>query len=247
MNVYEKFNLLKEVGINKSSYNVIGELSEKTLHRIIKNIYSDNIENQEVKIDSFYVDVCNGNNIVEVQTRQFNKLRKKLEYLLSVDKYNINVVYPVFNLKYIYVIDELKNIASPRKSNKKLKYPEIFYELYKIKQLLNHERLTITILVFNINEYRIKMKNKKRLKSYDKVPVELINEIVLNNKKDYLQLLPQGLNEKFTSKEVKSLSKCDIRYVNTMLNVMRFLGVLEVVDKKGNQYIYRVKEEAELL
>ena len=43
--------------------------------------------------------------IIEIQTRQFNKLRDKITYLLSLNKYRINIVYPVFTKKMIYNID----------------------------------------------------------------------------------------------------------------------------------------------
>lgn len=219
----------------------IGELSEKTLHRIIKNLYESNSLNQEIKIGNYYVDVLNNNNIIEIQTKQFNKLRKKLEYFLSLNKYTINIIYPIFTSKMIYLLDDDKVIKS-YKSPKKLHIPEVFYELYKIKSFLNNTSITITLLLLEIDEYRQVSNNRKGYICYDRIPKKLIDEIILNNNNDYLSLLPKELEEEFTSKDLSLLTKTDIKYVNKMLNVLKYLNVVEVIGKDGKKYIYKVKK-----
>ena len=135
MDLYKIFDELLVENNNKSYENkVIGVLSEKTLHKTIKNLYEENHDYHEIKIDNYYVDILKDNNIIEVQTKQFDKFRDKIKYLLNKDIYDINIIYPIFNNKIIYYIDEDNNISLPKKSPKKLKYPEVFYELYKIKQ-----------------------------------------------------------------------------------------------------------------
>lgn len=219
----------------------IGELSEKTLHRIIKNLYESNSLNQEIKIGNYYVDVLNNNNIIEIQTKQFNKLRNKLEYFLSLNKYTINIIYPIFTSKMIYLLDDDKIIKS-YKSPKKLHIPEVFYELYKIKSFLNITSITITLLLLEIDEYRQVSNNRKGYICYDRIPKKLIDEIILNNNNDYLSLLPKELEEEFTSKDLSLLTKTDIKYVNKMLNVLKYLNIIEVIGKDGKKYIYKVKK-----
>lgn len=241
MDIYNKFNELIKSENKSYENNVIGVLSEKTLHKTIKNLYEQNHEFHEVKIDNYFVDVLKDNNIIEVQTKQFNKIRDKLNYLLSLNKYKINLVFPVFNNKTIYFIQD-SIYSLPKKSPKKLKYPEIFYELYKIKQLLNNKDLIITILVFDINEYRIKENNRKGYICFDRVPTKLINEIIIKSKEDYLMFLPNNLQEKFTSKDICVLTKSNIKYVNKMLNVLKYVDVLDVIGKDGRKYVYSIKK-----
>lgn len=243
MNIIDKFdNLIKNEINTPIEKNTIGVLSEKTLHKIIKNLYESNINNQEVKIGPYYVDILKENNIIEIQTKQFNKMRDKLNHLLSLDKYNINIVYPVFNSKMIYFIDEFNSLSNGKKSPKKLRIPEVFYELYKIKQILENKNLKITLLIFDIDEVRIKANNRKGFECFDRIPKKLINVIELYNKDDYIKLLPLNLNEEFSVKDLSLLYKCDVKYVNYMLNVMKYLDVVEVLRKDGKKYIYSIKK-----
>jgi len=243
MDLYKKFDELL-INNNNNSYEnkVIGVLSEKTLHKTIKNLYEADHKYHEVKIDNYYVDILKDNNIIEVQTKQFDKFREKIKYLLNKYNYNINIVYPIFNNKTIYTIDENNNISLPKKSPKKLKYPEVFYELYKIKQLLNNSKLKIILLIFDIKEYRIKSNNRKGYVCYDRVPVKLIEEVIISNKYDYLRLLPSNLKETFTVKDICELTKSNNKYVGKMVNVLKYLGIIEFVGKEGKKFIYKVNK-----
>lgn len=239
INLIDKFNNLQYNP--KYEGNVIGVLSEKTLHKTIKNLYEPDHSYHEIKIDKYFVDVCVNDQIIEVQTKQFNKLRDKITYLLSLNKYRINIVYPVFTKKMIYNINN-GVVDKPKLSPKKLKFPEIFYELYMIKNLLNNKNLTITILLFEIDEYRTITKNRKGYICYDRVPKKLVEVIELKEKEDYIKLLPSALNETFTSKEICNITKTDVKYVNKMLNVLKYLNIVEVVGKDGKKLLYNVKK-----
>lgn len=64
-------------------------MSEKTLHAVLKNYYEPDENKHEVAIDGYYADIFNDSGIIEIQTRQLNKLRDKLavfleEYLLRL-------------------------------------------------------------------------------------------------------------------------------------------------------------------
>ena len=84
MDLYKRFDELLVENNNKSYENkVIGVLSEKTLHKTIKNLYEENHDYHEIKIDNYYVDILKDNNIIEVQTKQFDKFRDKIKYLLN--------------------------------------------------------------------------------------------------------------------------------------------------------------------
>ena len=111
-----------------------------------------------------------------------------------------------------------------------------------IKTLLNNDKLQITVLVLEIDEYRISSNNRKKYICYDRIPRKLIKEINLQTKEDYLNLLPLYLNEKFTSKELSQITKTNVKYVNKMLNVLKYLNVVEVVGKNGRKLLYSVKK-----
>lgn len=242
MDLQARFKEIIDFELNiKNEKKSIGVISEKTLHRIIKDLYCPCKENQEIKIGNYFVDAIIDNTIIEVQTKQFNRLRTKLEYLLSLDKYKINIIYPVFSFKIIYWINpETGEISGGNKSPKQFKIPEVFYELYKIKPYLN--KVNITLLLFDIKEYRNLngySKDKKRGSScYDRIPFNLSQVITLNNSVDYKALLPSTLNKPFTSQELSVKMKTKIRYVNLMLNILCSLNVIKIVGKDGRKYLY---------
>ena len=59
--------------------NSIGTLSEKTLHAVLKQYFDGDESHHEIKVGSYVADIVNEKGIIEIQTRNFNKLRNKLE------------------------------------------------------------------------------------------------------------------------------------------------------------------------
>ena len=75
MDLYKRFDELLVENNNKSfENNVIGVLSEKTLHKTIKNLYESNHEYHEIKIGKYYVDILKDNNIIEPKRKRFKFL-----------------------------------------------------------------------------------------------------------------------------------------------------------------------------
>ena len=112
----------------------VGTLGEKTVHSVLKNYYDTNDNNHEIKIDGFIADICNGNEIIEIQTRSFDRLRKtaRIPGSLSCNNSLSDSIY-----KWIRWVDpQTGEITPPRKSPKKGTPYSIFPELYKIKNYL---------------------------------------------------------------------------------------------------------------
>lgn len=66
-----------------------------------------------------FADIYNEHGIIEIQTRQLNKLRDKLSVFLN--EYQVRVVYPMPYEKYLSWIEpETGDITSRRKSPKRL-------------------------------------------------------------------------------------------------------------------------------
>ena len=56
----------------------IGTLSEKTVHAVMKNYYAPDTDMHEIPIENFVADIFTGQEIIEIQTRAFYKMRRKL-------------------------------------------------------------------------------------------------------------------------------------------------------------------------
>jgi hypothetical protein len=228
----------------KSKSNGIGTLGEKTLHAILKNYFEPMEDNHEKKVGSFVADISRESGIIEIQTRQFNKLRKKLEYFLALT--DVTVVYPVAHTKWLIWIDEQTGeTTKKRKSPKNGKPYEIFYELYKIKDLLCNTRLSFCIVMLDLEEYRSLngwSENKKKGSTrYNRIPTDLVDEIYINSPSDYDKLIPKELGQHFTSKEFMKFTGLTLSASQTALNVLNSVGAVVRTGKQGNRYIYERK------
>lgn len=220
---------------------IIGELSEKSVHHIIKNIIS-NKENQEVKIKNYYADILlDENNILEIQTGNFNKLRDKL--LCYLEDYNVTIVYPITYKKEINWIDkETGVIKQVAKRTEYSKFYKGFKELYKIKGFLDNNNISVVLLLVDIDEYRYldgyDKTLKKRATKIDKVPKKIDDILILNKKEDYNYFI-NNLDGDFSVKDFKKYSKTTIKDAGICVNILRYLGIIEFIRKDGREYIYQ--------
>ena len=234
----EKFLKITNEYIDKSLIKGIGTYQEKTLHKVIKNYYEENCNNQEVKIDGFICDIKKDDMIIEIQTRSLNKLVKKLEVLLP--NHHIKIVYPIPHIKYLAWIDSCGEVTSLRKSPKIGSIYDISKELYKIKWFLNNPNLELTILLIDLIEYRNLdgySKDKKRGSTrYDRVPQSLFDEITIN---DYNIFLPFADQETFTSRDYAKRIKQNLSRAQTLLTILQYLNIVEVIGKSSRYNLYK--------
>lgn len=221
--------------------NGIGTLSEKTVHSVLKSYLSPDQINHEIKIGGFVADICTGTEIIEVQTRNFDKLRRKLQAFLAVSP--VTIAYPIPRTKWIRWVNPQTGEISPPRKSPKLGTPYcIFPELYKIKDFLTNPNLNLKIILINLEEYRHldgwSKDKKKGSTRCDRIPTELIHEIDINALSDYQFLIPDTLQDTFTSKDYKKASGLPLHHAQTALRVLHYVGAVERIGKKGNTYLY---------
>lgn len=233
-----------EVIGKRQGMNGIGTLAEKTVHLVLKSYLSPDSITHEVKVGGFVADICTGHDIIEIQTGNFNKLRRKLTTFLSY--YPVTIAYPVPYTKWIRWVDpETGEISASRKSPKTGTPYSIFPELYKIKEYLILPNLSLNIIMINLEEYRYLdgwSKDKKKGSSRsDRIPTGLIREVHISCKSDYQLLIPDILGDSFTSKDFRKASGLSLSGAQTALNVLHYIGAVERVGKAGNSYVYTRK------
>ncbi|MDF2686477.1 MAG: hypothetical protein K0S55_1659 [Clostridia bacterium] len=221
--------------------NGIGTLQEKTLHKILKCYFEPYEINREVKIGGYVADIVGENGIIEIQTQQFNAMRKKLEVFLSVGI--VTVVYPIAHIKWLSWIDtETGQKTKSRKSPKIGQIYSIIDELYKIKFLLTNPNLHFCIALIDMEEYRYlngwSRDKKKGSSRFDRIPTDIYDEVYIENLNDYLKFIPENLPMSFSSAEYKKSTGLSLPSARTALNVLHYIGVLKRVGKKGNSYLY---------
>ena len=230
------------IGVDRQRLG-IGTLSEKSVHAILKNYYEPDEDKQEIPIENYVADIYADGEIIEIQTRQLNKLRGKLTAFLPL--YPVTVVHPIPREKWLVWIDEesgelSKKRKSPVKGNPYLAFPE----LYKIKMFLKDPNLRLRLVLLDIEEYRLLngwSRDKKRGSSrFDRIPVALAEEIEINCLKDYMQFVPYELEGSFTSKEFAKAAQIPVPLAQTVLNILYHVGTVTRVGKEGSQYLYHI-------
>lgn len=221
----------------------IGTLSEKTIHSVLKQYISHSLSCQEVKVGTFFADVMIDGHIFEIQTRQFNKLRRKLDYFLK--DHPVTVVYPLASRNYLrWVSPETGEVSASHKSPKTGNPLAVFAELYRIRPFLAEQNFSLKIVMMDTEEYRLldgySRDKKKGATKCDRLPLSLVAEYDIETPADYMMLLPAELPDTFTAKEFAKLARISLSLAQTTLLLLSELSVVIRIGKKGNSYLYEL-------
>lgn len=243
----ERFEQARQTVLhNKRIRNGIGTLSEKALHAVLKHYMEPYEGSHEVKIGSYVADIVGEHGIIEIQTQGFDKLRKKLAAFLEVAP--VTVVYAIASTKWLIWIDpETGEATTRRKSPKHGTAFEAFFELYKIKMMLDNPNLRILLLLIDMEEYRNLngwSDNRKRGSSrYERIPITIVGDILIESPKDYLKLIPAVLPERFTSRDYQKASGLSLGMAQTAMNVLSHVDALRKIGKQGRMNLYKINGE----
>lgn len=223
-----------------------GTLKEKTVHAVMKLYYEPNEDYHEVPIEGYIADIYTGERIIEIQNGNFNRLRPKLAAFLP--QYPVTVVFPIPHIKWlIWMEEESGELSKRHKSPVKGNVFHAFPELYKIKQFLGHPNLSFAFPLIDMDEYRLLngwSKDRKRGSSrYDRMPLALFDEVLIDRKEDFLQLVPYELHDAFTVKEFAQATGIHRDLAGSALPLLTYMQILARSGKRGREYLYEVAED----
>ena len=226
----------------------IGTLGEKSLHAILKNYFEPAGENQETRVGGFVADIVGSEGIFVIQTKGFDKLRKKLAAFLPVCP--VTVVYPVAQLKWVNWVDPSSGeVVARNRSPRRGQVADVFYELYKIKEFLQTEGLRFCIPLLEVEDYRLldgwDRTKKRRATRSDRVPTRLFGQVWVSGWREWGELIPPGLPQPFTAKEYAKAARQRLEMARRALNVLASLGLVERAGKAGRAYLYQLPAEME--
>ena len=233
----QRFREVKEKMLGEERLRAsIGTLSEKTTHMILKNYYEPDVDKQEIPT---------GQEIIEIQSAGFGKMRDKLEAFLP--EYPVTIVHPIPHIKRLIWIDqETGALSAPHRSPKKGNAYDAFLELYRIRDYLADRHLTVKLLLMELEEYKLLNgygKNKKiRASKYDRIPLDIIEEIVIERPEDLMQFVPLELEEPFTVKQFAKAAHINDRMASLAIKLYQYYGMMEHTGKKGQAYLYETRE-----
>ncbi len=240
-----RFETIKnEIAWQNRQRQGIGTLSEKTVHAILKCYYAPNRDTHEVPVEGYVADVYEDGRILEIQTRNFDKLRRKLDAFLP--EYEVTVIYPIPAEKWVIWIDEESGELSKRhKSPKKGSLYDVLPELYKIQMYLEHPHFHLRLVLLDMEEYRLLngwSQNRKRGSSrYDRIPTRIVEEYEFAQPRDYMQLLPIELGERFTTKDLARTARIPVGMAQVAVRILTNIHVIRKVGKMGRMYLYEIE------
>lgn len=237
-------NAIKTIVTRIHENHGIGTLGEKSVHAVVKLYMEPDEDYHETPIDGYVADIYRDEKVIEIQTGNFQALRDKLRCFLP--NYDVTIVHPIPAKKNIIWVDpDTGEIIEKSASYQKRTPQRIFRELYKIRDSLKDPNLHIVILMIDMEETRLLdgygKDKKKHATKYDRIPLNLVEEIHIDELRDYLALIPPEL-EQFTSAEYAKAVHIPKSQASAAMQILYDMGVVERVGKKGKAYIYEVIE-----
>jgi hypothetical protein len=219
----------------------IGTLNEKPLHAALKEWYARPDDQFEVPLDGFIIDILRGNLLVEIQTRNFAAIKRKMSELTEI--HSVRLVYPIALEKWIVKLARDENSTQSRRKSPKRGTPEqVFEELVSFPELLARRSFSLELLLIQEEEVRrydgTKSWRRKGWVTHERRLLQVVDRQLFETPADMGALVPSMLDEPFTTSDLASAIGRPRRLAQKMAYCLRKMGAITAVGKCGNAILY---------
>jgi hypothetical protein len=221
----------------------IGLLNEKPLHASLKQWYARPGDQFEVPVDGFVIDIVRDDLLIEIQTRNFSSLKSKLTRLAR--SHPVRLVYPIVQEKWIVRLATGDGGGViRRKSPKRGRWDDLFWELVSIPQLLSNPNFSLEVLMISGEEVR-RYEGKRAWRrrgwvSEGRRLLEVLDQRLFGQSADWLRFLPDGL-ESFTTRDLATGMNTRTELAQKMAYCLREGRMIELIGRRGRANLYRVQ------
>ncbi|MBF9254470.1 hypothetical protein I2I11_14290 [Pontibacter sp. 172403-2] len=220
----------------------IGQRNERSLHASLKQWCARPGDRFEVPVGTYIIDLVRGEQLIEIQTRNFTAIRHKLGALLRQHK--VHLLHPVTSEKWIVQVDAGGDkILSRRKSPFKGRLTDVFEELVRIPGLLLQENFSLEILLIKEEEVRCRdgkgSKHRKRESIKDRRLVEVVETHRFNCPGDFMIFLPSTLPQPFSNKDLASALQLPLHRCRQITYTLRKMEAICLAGKNRNELLFR--------
>ena len=212
-------------------------MNEHSLHSDIKDWYSVPGDKLEVKVDSFIIDIIRGALLIEIQTKNFSAIKRKLTSL--VEKHRVRLVYPIPERKWIIRITERGDLISRRKSPRRGKMFDLFHELVSIPELVGKKNFSLEVVIVKEEEVRCDdgkgSWRRRGVSIKDRRLINVTDRALFKNSKDYQSFIPMGLGESFTNRMLARKAGISISLARKVTYCLRKMGAIVSLGRKGKE------------
>jgi hypothetical protein len=188
------------------------------------------------------IDIIRKRLFIEIQTRNFSAIKKKL--ITIIEKKKVRLVYPVALEKQIITLDkDSSTVLSKRKSPKKGRYTDLFDELIRIPELINHKNFELEVLLIRAEEIRCAdgkgSWRRKKISIKDRKLVEVLETRLFKKAADFKIFLPKTLDREFTNKDLGAVLSIPSYKANRITYCLKNMGVITAIGKQGRSILYK--------
>lgn len=218
---------------------------ETSLHRELKRIYAGTAARTEVVLDNYRIDAVSRGRLVEIQHGSLAAIRDKIRRLL--DSHRVLVVKPIVRSKLLIKHAEAGGAElARRQSPKRGQLVDVFDELVYFTRVFPHPRLTLEVVLVDIEELRHPGHGRRRRwrrddhEVADQRLVSVGPSIRLRQARDLVRLLGVRLPGEFHTATLAELCQVRRHVAQRIAYCLREMKAVEHVGKQGNTLVYRL-------
>jgi hypothetical protein len=219
----------------------IGTLNEKPLHAALKAWYREPGDRCEAIVEGFHIDLVRGGRLIEIQTRNFAALKRKLRVL--TERRDLRLVHPIPAEKWLVKLPPSQH-GEPmrRRSPKRGSVYHLFEELVNLAVLMGRPRLSLEVLITREEEVRRYDPNRAwRRRGWvidERRLLEVVESHVFTGVADLAALIPRDAPAEFTTAHLAEAIGQRRSLARKMAYCLRALGAILPVGKEGNAIVY---------
>ncbi|NIA15351.1 MAG: hypothetical protein GWP08_14875 [Nitrospiraceae bacterium] len=227
----------------KNRSHDISTLNEKDLHAALKQWYAEPGDEFEVPVAGSLIDIVRGDLLIEIQTRNFAAMKRKLKKLLA--DHRVRLVHPIpFEKWIVRLSDDKQEVLGRRKSPKRGCFEDVFDELMRIPHLMTNPNFTLEILLIREEEVRCRDGSarawrKRGWVTQERRLLEVVARRTFETPADLLDFVGNEVADPFTTADLAQATGRPRWQAQRMAYCLRAMDVIEMVDKQGNAIVYK--------
>jgi hypothetical protein len=222
---------------------------ETSLHRDLKLLYAGRKARFEVPLDRFRVDAIAGGRLIEIQHGSLGAIRDKIRTLLA--EHRVTIVKPIVMTKtLVKQACQGGEVLQRRLSPKRGTMLDLFDELVHFTRVFPHRRLTLEVLLVEIEEWRYPGHGRRRRWRENDHVVEDQRLVAIHEKhrlrtaRDLADLVRCPLPEPFHTGDLAASLQVARWIAQRIAYCLLQMGALRQVGKKGNARLFQWEKRA---
>jgi hypothetical protein len=216
---------------------------ETSLHRELKLLYAGRKARNEVSLAGYRIDAIARGRLIEIQHGALGAIRDKIRHLLKT--YRVTIVKPIVAAKVLVKQAEKGGaVLTRRLSPKRGQLLDLFDELVHFTTVFPHERLTLEVLLVEVEEWRYPGHGRRRRwrendhQVEDQRLVAIRGKLRLRTAADLARLVRCPLPAPFHTAHLAEALGVRRWSAQRIVYCLQRMGSLQQVGKDGNARLY---------